>query len=347
MRKLKIGFVDTFDGAPQFFMSVFNMIYNHPYIPLQMANAVDSDSSQLTPAFRTRYGTVVNPAAGAKGNSEPYWVEMVERDDENPDILFFGDSNFGSINRQQKYLDVPVRIFYTGENVRPSGQVANYGFAFDHFYNDNYMRLPLWVINMHYLKTRFGIDALESNSRLSLENDDPFRRKFCGFVQSNPNCLERNKLFDKISTQIEQIDSAGPLFNNTGFVIPRGEDGVLQKMKWLSGYKFTFAAENGQYPGYTTEKLLEAYLANTVPIYYGSQTVGLDFKGDCFINRANFCTDDEFVNYIKYCNRSRTAYDFHYNQPLFDKERFDNYFRILSNLNNFLRIIVKRHIEWL
>lgn len=263
------------------------------------------------------------------------------RNDENPDILFFGDANFGTTNLQQKYLDVPVRIFYTGENVRPSGQRANYALGFDHFQTDNYMRLPLWVLNIHYFNTRFGLNVLQER----IVDDRPFEdRGFCGFVQSNPNCIKRNEIFHLLSDKIQKVDSAGPLFNNVGFTIPRGEDGVMQKIKWLSGYKFTLAAENGQYPGYITEKLLEAKLAGTVPIYYGSETIALDFDRNCFINYHDFTNDDEFIEYVKYVNNNSNIWNImHAVYPLFGLHEMVRYENLLHKLQSFLKRIVERH----
>lgn len=293
-KTIKIGFVDTFDGCPQFFMDCFTTI------------------SRMDLQFI--------------------------RDDDYPDILFFGDSNFGSVNRQQKYLDVPVRIFYTGENIRPNGQPANYGLGFDHIQTENYLRLPLWVLNIHYLATRFSIDVFKPvKYDSSYEN-----RRFCGFVQSNPNCQKRNEIFHLVNNKIAIIDSAGPLFNNTGFILPRGEDGVLQKLKWLSNYKFTLAAENGQFPGYITEKLLEAKLAGTIPIYYGSETIALDFNPKSFIDYHMFADDNQFIRHVERVNSDTFLYKDILEAPIFDQERLNHYNNILYKLSEFLLKITRK-----
>lgn len=36
-------------------------------------------------------------------------------------------------------------------------------------------------------------------------------------------------------------------------------------------YKFTIAFENQSYPGYVTEKIADALMAGTVPIYWGAR----------------------------------------------------------------------------
>ena len=56
------------------------------------------------------------------------------------------------------------------------------------------------------------------------------------------------------------------------------------KYSFCRGYKFHIAFENSSSLGYTTEKLMQAFAADTVPIYYGNEDVGKDFNADAFIH---------------------------------------------------------------
>jgi hypothetical protein len=49
--------------------------------------------------------------------------------------------------------------------------------------------------------------------------------------------------------------------------------GDLQKLEWLSQYEYAFCPENGQLDGYFSEKLNDAFLAYTVPIYWGAPDI--------------------------------------------------------------------------
>lgn len=262
-----------------------------------------------------------------------------ERNDADPTILFFGDENFGTNNLSYDPTKV-LKIFYTGENRRFYDYQCHYGITFDHIDDDRHFRLPLYILNLHYLKKRHRIDWISEWRRraesMSTHKDND--RAFCGYVQANPNCVKRNEFFQKLNAY-KTIDSAGPHFNNTGFILPRGEDGILKKMEFLRQKKFTLAFENGSYAGYATEKLLEAWLAGTVPIYWGSPTVALDFNPKAFINWHDFSDDDNFFNYIKLVDETPALYNSFRNQPLFVdygyqdgwEERFDNWFsRILE-----------------
>jgi hypothetical protein len=64
----------------------------------------------------------------------------------------------------------------------------------------------------------------------------------------------------------------------------------------LKSYKFTIAFENTYQVGYTTEKLWQPFLANSIPIYCGDPNVTRDFNPKAFIN----CNDyDNFDDVIK------------------------------------------------
>lgn len=280
MKEVRLGFVDTFDGAPQFFLSVLN---------------------------------------------REFAIYRFVRDDANPHILIFGDRNFGDANMQRKYApDKCIRIFYTGENVRPDDYIAHYYLSFDHIFDDQHFRLPLWVLNMHYMAERFGHSPTQHSYRM-MAPANPFDRDFCGYVQSNPNCEKRNSFFRSLSDDYRQISSAGPHMNNAGFVLPRGETGVIEKINWLSRFKFTLAFENGAYPGYATEKLLEAYLAGTVPIYWGSPTIGLDFNESAFLNWYDFNNDKEFIDYIRFVDTHKDVYEKIFSENLFKSSSLSEY----------------------
>jgi alpha(1,3/1,4) fucosyltransferase len=296
---IKVGFVDYFDGVPEFFMDLFN------------------DSREFT----------------------------FVRDDENPNILFFCDENFGSRNTLPKYNKNMIRVFYTGENRRPFDYSADFAMTFDHFDTQNHMRVPLWMLNIFDMKRKLDIDISQIfHNRVNVTA--PFHRDFCGYVQSNPSGIARNRLYHMINSHVGNINSAGPHFNNTGYIIPRGDDGVRQKMEFLGKHKFTVAMENSQYPGYVTEKILEAWLAGTVPIYWGSQTVSLDFNPKSFINWHDFKSDERFVDFIRIVNSSQELYNTFFDQPLLDDRRATNYYNhVLKFIPHFLDKIAVTAVE--
>jgi len=245
----------------------------------------------------------------------------VIRDDVNPNFLIFGDENFGTRNLGYDMNKV-TKIFYTGENRRPWNYQCHFAITFDHLDTDRLYRMPLYVLNMWYLEKRLGMTPVFEQYRMPFDLDR--KTEFCGFVNSNPNCVERNTFFHNLS-QYKRVDSGGPLFNNIGYVLPRDDMGIKHKLDFFSTKKFSIAYENGSYPGYATEKMLEAYVGGTVPIYWGSPTIDIDFNPRCFLNRHDYVSDEEFIKKIKEVDETPSKYLEYYLEPLFTDNQPNKY----------------------
>ncbi len=225
----------------------------------------------------------------------------VEIDNENPDYLIFGDENFGTNNKRFSRQNC-IKIFYTGENRRPENYDCDYAITFDHNFNSWHYRLPLFVIYQWSLdqihKTKYGYYHL-------LQDNQPKEKTgFCSFVVSNGNCKERNDFFQLLNSY-KTVDSGGKLFNN----IQADLNGEEAKIDFLASRKFNICFESGSYPGYTTEKILHAFYAKTVPIYWGSPTVAADFNPNAFINAHDFADFQSLVEHIQMIDQDDELYN--------------------------------------
>jgi hypothetical protein len=205
----------------------------------------------------------------------------------NPEFLFF--SIFG--NNHQLYKC--KKIFYTGENIAPPLGYADYSFSFDYLDDTRNYRLPHYLLyDGYYELTNKKIDA-------SLAN-----RKFCSFVVSNGACDIRNSFFQKLS-KYKKVDSGGRFMNNIGYAIDN-------KRQFQSEYKFAITFENNAYRpqhiGYSTEKIMEAMAANTMPIYWGNPKIDLEFNTNSFINWYDFKSEDDMIDYIIELDKDDSKY---------------------------------------
>ncbi|GAB0497709.1 hypothetical protein MMPV_009046 [Pyropia vietnamensis] len=66
-------------------------------------------------------------------------------------------------------------------------------------------------------------------------------------------------------------------------VPPELDDSRSQVVWWFRDYRFTVAAENAAVPGYITEKIVNSYLAETVPIYWGAPDFPAYFNADAVV----------------------------------------------------------------
>lgn len=262
------------------------------------------------------------------GSIENFFTEVLSRefdivrDDERPDYLIFGDKNFGNNNINYNNKNC-IKILYTGENQRPWEYYCHYAITFDHIDSEQHYRLPLYVIYDYDNKKR-NVPHADDCERSRQDLAKP--REFCSFVVKNPGCEKRNQFFHRLNAY-KPVASAGPLFNNMGEVLERGEKSVQSKLAFLPKYKFNLCFENSSYPGYATEKLYEALIAKTVPIYWGSPTIECDFNPRAFLNWHHYQDDDMFFDAIVALDNDWEAYNEMYFEPMhweFSKNKYYN-----------------------
>lgn len=205
-------------------------------------------------------------------------IEVVESDG---DICVY--SCFGASHRTFE----GCKVFVTGENQRHSFRDADFCIGFDHVADDRYLRFPLWA---WYGRT----DELR---RPYGENITEEKTEFCAFVVSNPDNPIRNQIFKELSRH-RYVHSAGRVFcNDPSLSSSRGGQSV-PAVDYMRRFQFTIAAENSSFPGYTTEKLLQAFVAGSIPIYWGDPLVGYDFDPRAFINFDDYGTVSGLVQAV-------------------------------------------------
>lgn len=207
--------------------------------------------------------------------SKRYNVEISD----DPDFYIFTHHFYN--NNIKDYLKYNChRIFFGYENVRADWKVCDYVFDSDYYSNEpRHKRYPLWS----------GYDI----KKLTLPKDlKEFSKKtkFCCMLVSNPNASERIEFFHKLC-EYKKVDSAGRYLNNVGH-------SVENKIDFIKDYKFVISFENSSYPGYTTEKLIEPMLVNSIPVYWGNPVVGNDFNTRSFVNVNDFTSFEEAINTI-------------------------------------------------
>ena len=124
---------------------------------------------------------------------------------------------------------------------------------------------------------------------------------FCNFLYSNPNAHpNRDALFYSLNCY-KNVDAIGSHLRNVG-----GENGDRAQQNWMessveqkSYYKFTIAAENAAFPGYTSEKLMTSFQAHSIPIYWGNRDVVDEFNPRAFINANQYASFDEVIDLVK------------------------------------------------
>lgn len=221
-------------------------------------------------------------------------IEIVDKDF---DFLFF--SCFGY--RNLKY-DC-VKIFFTGENRVPDFNICDYALGVHELtFGDRYLRLPFY----------YWYDEAYARALRKHQFTDSYylNRKFCCFVISNSLADASRQKMISLLNRYKKLDGGGKYLNNIG-------GAVKDKYAFTSNYKFSLCFENSMANGYTTEKILEGFAGNGIPIYWGNPGVVQEFNPKSFINCNSYGSLSEAVEYIKKVDNDDELYLQFVKEPVF------------------------------
>ena len=221
---------------------------------------------------------------------------------DTPDYLFF--SCFGS-----NYLNYNcIRIFISNEAVYPNFNLYDYAVTYSDFeVTDRLLPNMDAFEDLEFTKLADGKE--QAKEVLARKKD------FCNFVYSNgerdPYCME---LFRQIN-DYKKVTSGGRFLNNTGHKV---ED----IFEFQSGFKFSISCENSYYKGYTTEKIVNALRARTIPIYWGNPDVSNIINSKAIINCHEYDSIEDVVKEVVRLDNDDEAYMEKLQQPIFVDDNF-------------------------
>jgi hypothetical protein len=81
-------------------------------------------------------------------------------------------------------------------------------------------------------------------------------------------------------------------------IIGKGITSVDDKIGLLKRYRFNLCFENVRYPGYVTEKIFDAMIANTIPVYLGAPDITDFVPREAFIDVSRFANFEELHRFM-------------------------------------------------
>lgn len=236
-------------------------------------------------------------------------IEVISVFGPPPPSIFKDFLSLMRLTRKSRFWGInPRRVWFTGENIRPP--VGNHFDSFVSFDQDTYgganfyfplLYAELLLRERQWTKRR-GIDH-DKNELLKPRFSPKKKDKFiCAFI-SNPEPV-RMRALDELR-RYGEVDVFGPLSGNTR----------ISKYETAKEYKFMLCFENDLYPGYVTEKLLDAYLCETVPLYRGLFGQEEHVNQRALINAANFDSLSSFCEYVG--KMTEFEYENTFREPLF------------------------------
>jgi len=240
-------------------------------------------------------------------------------DRNNPDVVFH--SIFGG-QETPKYKC--KKILFLGENKRPEQYGSNYSISFDPHSNINY-RLPLWqvyILRKPELKERLY-------NRLNWKEEE--FKKWCSFTVSNSANFIRNSVYQQLHNY-KHTESYGRYLTNNSALLEYSKGRYWRDAKdeyfLKNPHKWMIAYENSPYRFYCTEKLMDAFLVGSMPIYCGDPRVGEDWNKEAFLDMTRGFDFDK----IKKMDQDPGLFKSVYEQPIFTEAQK---FSLEMNISHF------------
>lgn len=236
--------------------------------------------------------------------SQYYNIEIHDKTSEDVDLIMCTPiENWRSIYNIADYFGIIKTLCINFENTYPDFNAYDYTTSYYDILPERNMRLPMyWYYDY---KIRHGLikyDIEPFNNEPNFTNDIFYTKENrLGFVSSN---AFRDGL-DILYTLFENFDcKLGGSFIDNEYVGPD----YVDKIRFLSTCKFTLVFENANNDGYVSEKIYDAYLANTVPIYFGSKEVCKDFNPESYIHVLDYPNIDDLIAHIQFLMSNEEEY---------------------------------------
>ena len=220
-----------------------------------------------------------------------------------------------------------IRILSLGECIYPDFNITDYCLCSrkSDFFSDRQLYLPYENLQIPFL---FNSVSEVDDSKKDYKPEEILKEKtkFCNFIYGNPNAHPiRDQLFYKIS-EYKRVDSLGSHLNNVSIENTRNDTNWGKiSIELKNSYKFSIAAENAKFPGYTSEKLMTSMMANTIPIYFGDPLVSERYNPKSFINVSDFNSIDDCLKYIKKIDENDDLWCEIMSQPWRTPEQIENF----------------------
>ncbi|MGM9929618.1 MAG: glycosyltransferase family 10 domain-containing protein [Bacillus sp. (in: firmicutes)] len=271
-----------------------------------------------------------------------YEVEICD----DPDYLICGvlyPGGYFSNGMFENFVNEPgcIRILLDGENYTPDFNLVDYAICqYPIYYLDRNFYLPCGVES--FTSGNDSFVQLASKSRIYPSNFLKAKEYFASFIASHDSEYNLRGDFFKALNARKRVESAGSYLNN----MPNGmtmnwTDG--SKIDFLKKCKFSLCFESTKHEGFITEKIVEAFLADTIPVYYGSTNIKEIFNPKAFINISDFSSFDAAIDYILEIDQDDQMYMEMLSEPVFIDLQYP--LKLMEQLEQFLCHIFDQPLE--
>jgi hypothetical protein len=167
----------------------------------------------------------------------------------------------------------------------------------------------------NFVEFPFYIVYLKSFPELSFEPTKTIPNNYTTAVISNGTQNERTRFLDKLDKRMP-VMYGGTYKNNIGGKL-QGHFATDNLTAFYKNSKFVITMENARIGHYITEKLINGFRAGVIPIYWGSQHIGVHFNSKRFITLDGDTDINSVIDRME--NMSDEEYFKIVNEPIFNE----------------------------
>lgn len=230
-----------------------------------------------------------------------------------------------------------VRILFSGENYMPDFNLVDYAISpYPISFLDRHFYLPNCIDKYH------RCEALEK--RINNYSTEILKNKeyFANFIASHESENNIRGDFFKKLCEYKRVESPGSYLNNMsdGQVVDFTNN---SKTDFQRKCKFTLCFESTKHEGFITEKITDAFFAETIPVYFGSDTAKDIFNPKAFIHVPDYASMDDAIARIIELDQNDDEYIAMLNEPIFQPDFSPE--AVLAEQELFIRNIFDQPLE--
>ena len=206
------------------------------------------------------------------------------RPDDDANLLIYGP--YGSKHREHR----GTKLLISGEPWQFAREACDFSISWHWIDEPSHLRVP----NGFWYLFEVGDEALDRRTFRAWVD----RPNFCNFIYANGEPPERRAFFEILSRR-RFVHSPGSVDTNTEPISGRHDiDWRGSKIAYQRQFRFSIAFENSSHEWYTTEKIVDALLGGTIPIYWGNPRVSTDVNPSTFVNAHDFGSLAELADFV-------------------------------------------------
>ncbi len=255
-------------------------------------------------------------------------------DNKSPDYVICG-----CFDAKMSFVRCPqVRIFWSGENFTPDFNLVDYAISpYPISFLDRCMYMPQFMEGYEGERGAFfKKERAYDKEWLSKKT------RFANFIASHESHDGIRGSFMKKLSEYKRVDSPGKYLNNMddGMIVNWKND---SKTDFQRTCKFSLCFESISSGGFCTEKIMDAFYSETIPVYFGDPHIGDVFNTKAFINCNDYNSFDEVIERIIELDNNDDAYISMMNEPIFLDSEFIT--KKLDEYDSFIRYIFDQPLE--